>query len=59
VDEAQIRFCKGDVRHNVLIVLGNDGWDCIADFSFGVEDDFEEIMDTVVGPFCDTFMPVS
>jgi hypothetical protein len=41
VDESSIRFRKGIGDHtsrgSVYIVLGNDGWDCIADCSMGDE----------------------
>lgn len=51
VDDATIRFRKGDIQRAVYIVLGNDGWDCICDHSMSdpddVNDDFEKIMDEV------------
>lgn len=51
VDDSTIGFCKEGVRKFVYIVLGNDGYDCIADHSTGGE--FEELMDEVQ-KFCDT-----
>lgn len=56
VDESTIYFKKkagtGDgVTHTVCIVLGNDGYDCIADHSCSnhalAYDDFETVMDAV------------
>ena len=55
VDEAQIRFVKdkswGRMYHNVFIVLGNGGWDCINDHTCSnpsiPEDDFETVMQLV------------
>ena len=37
VDDAAIRFRINGRRYTVLIVLGNDGWDCVADHSVGNE----------------------
>lgn len=45
VDECTIRFARGCVGHRVLIVLGNDGWDCIADNSEGGR--WDDVMDNV------------
>lgn len=45
VEESKVLFMKGHVTKSVLIVLGNDGYDCIADHSLG--GDFEEVMDEV------------
>ena len=51
VDEATIYFAKGTCVRHALIVLGNDGWDCIADHSCSnhalAYDDFETVMDAV------------
>ena len=48
VDESHIIFQKTiddkKIRHAVLIVLGNDGWDAIADYGFSEKDDFGVIM---------------
>lgn len=46
VDDCRIFFKKGLSRHWVLIVLGNDGWDAVADYSYSekVDDGFEGIM---------------
>lgn len=56
VDDCTIVFRKGKIERVALIVLGNGGWDCIADHSMskvGVpEDDFEETMNEVYG-FCE------
>lgn len=35
VDEASIFFKKGEAKGSAYIVLGNDGWDCIADNTIG------------------------
>ena len=52
VDESSIRFKRDDgVRHGVLIVLGNDGWDAIADYGYSETDDFRSIMEEEVDPF--------
>ena len=54
VDEAHIVFKKTDgdktTRCAVFIVLGNSGWDCIADYSYTTE--FLKIMEEEVDPFC-------
>lgn len=61
VDESCIYFRKmlkdkkfgaaTGVTHNATIILGNDGYDCIADHSLSTDtvigDDFEAIMDEV------------
>lgn len=44
------------VKHFATIVLGNDGWDCIADHSCSdperhPTDDFERIMDEEITPY--------
>ena len=54
VDESHIYFRKPIIRegkeigitHHAYIVLGNDGWDAICDYSFGPskDDDFADIM---------------
>lgn len=51
VDEATIAFKKGRMTCFVQIILGNDGWDCIADYSF--TDEFDKIMKEEVDPFSD------
>lgn len=39
LDQASLRFRKqGYKEHGVLIVLGNDGWDAISDWSYGEGD---------------------
>lgn len=61
VDESGIKFKKyvGGVclRRSALIVLGNDGYDAIADYSLSngeiPEDDFDAIMDGPVSAYCD------
>ena len=57
VDEATIGFIKRvapkPIMHRVLIVLGNDGWDAIADYSFSDSDDFGKIMELEIDPYCD------
>lgn len=51
VDESTIFFSKGELIRHAYIVLGNDGYDCIADHSCSnpklEEDDFEKVMDEV------------
>ena len=51
VDESLIRFMKSAMRRSVRIILGNDGYDCIADHSlsdtYQIEDDFEVVMKLV------------
>jgi len=55
VDDATIYFKKGNMLRSAYIVLGNDGWDCIADHSCSQlteddipsGDDFEAVMDEV------------
>ena len=47
LDEARIRFKKSPSgRGSVLIVLGNDGWDCVSDWSYqlGDPDGFDALM---------------
>lgn len=55
VDEARIYFENANgVTHWAFIVLGNSGWDCIADYSYGPEnkpDTFESIMTKFVDPY--------
>lgn len=61
VEEAGIKFKKyvGGVclKRSALIVLGNDGYDAIADYSLSngeiPEDDFDAIMDGPVSAYCD------
>lgn len=56
VDESHIRFVKDGIRRTAFIVLGNDGWDAICDHSCSSPDvpgdDFEQIMSSVVDPYC-------
>lgn len=50
VDEAGIRFQnEAGNRHSAAIVLGNDGYDCIADWGYaeGDPDGFNALMETV------------
>ena len=49
VDESRIYFKKGAQKHIVLIVLGNDGFDAIADYSTSVDDvdGFSAVMNKV------------
>lgn len=51
VDWSAIRFMKPAMRRSVRIILGNDGYDCIADYSLSdkdnAEDDFEAVMKLV------------
>ena len=48
VDESKIYFERRNVRHWVFIVLGNDGWDAIADYSAPENDkSWNDVMDGV------------
>ena len=51
VDESTIYFSKGELIRTAIIILGNDGYDCIADHSCSnhalVYDNFEEVMNEV------------
>ena len=49
VEESKIVFKKGNFWHWVLIVLGNDGYDAIADYTYSnhPEDDFQKTMEVV------------
>lgn len=51
VDESVIYFSKQEMIRAATIILGNDGYDCIADNSCSnpalTDDDFEAIMDEV------------
>lgn len=55
VDESTIHFKKGGVRHGAYIVLGNDGYDAICDYSYSEDedDDFDEIMKKYVDPYAE------
>lgn len=57
VDESSIKFHKEvagkGMTHYVNIVLGNDGWDCISDYSYSEGGEFEKIMLNEVDPYCD------
>lgn len=51
VDVSTIRFFNaGGVSHVVQIVLGNDGWDCIADWSYSEKpgDTFNSVMEQMM-----------
>lgn len=56
VDESTIAFRKPAYAKTpamtcfVSIILGNDGWDCISDYSY--TDEFEAIMRNEVDPYC-------
>ena len=54
VDTSMVYFTNGKAAHVVQIVLGNDGYDCIADYSYSTTDDFEKLMTTKVDPYCDS-----
>ena len=55
VDESNIVFVKDGKRRQVVVVLGN-GADCLADHSDpGEDDEFVQIMDNLVYPYCDQF----
>ena len=65
VDEATVSFvkatdCRGRIRRNVYIVLGNSGWDCVNDhaasYPDNAEDDFEVVM-KLVDTFAEQFEP--
>lgn len=53
VDESCIVFEKNKIPHAVLIVLGNGGYDAIADYIYSPDDDFEKIMKEEVDPYAD------
>jgi hypothetical protein len=62
VDEANIVFRKAIVpfipmRRTVVVVLGNDGYDCLADCSVSnpniPADDFSAVMDGPVADYCE------
>ena len=55
VEYSVIRFEKNKRKHAAVIVLGNSGYDCISDHSFSPSDDFGQIMDEVVYPFCELY----
>ena len=55
VEYSVIRFEKNKRKHAAVIVLGNSGYDCICDHSASDNDDFEQIMDEVVYPFCELY----
>lgn len=45
VDESTIGFKKDGIKHTAYIVLGNDGYDAICDYSHNYEwDEFDSIM---------------
>lgn len=55
VDESTIAFRKQVGKKGVTcfvqIILGNDGWDCISDYTF--TDEFEKIMREEVDPYAE------
>lgn len=61
VDDSRIVFRKvvvplAPMRRSAVIVLGNGGWDCIADHSLSADhkyDDFVKVMDEVIYPYCE------
>jgi hypothetical protein len=55
VDEARIVFHHKaiDKKHTALIVLGNDGYDAIADYGYSDDDDFNSIMENEVDMYVD------
>ena len=58
-DDARIYFKNAaGRRHWAFIVLGNDGYDCICDYSFCADngDDFDTIMQAEIDPYCDSFL---
>ena len=55
VEYSFIRFEKNKRKRAAVIVLGNSGYDCISDHSASDNDDFEQIMDEVVYPFCELY----
>lgn len=57
VDESSITFKKAGFDKGCVaqIVLGNDGYDCIADHSYPSDDhEFVRIMDEKVYPYCES-----
>lgn len=61
VDESAIIFKKTvrgvTLRRTAQIILGNDGYDCIADHSLSTEDEddnFLQVMEQEVEPFCES-----
>ena len=55
VEYAIIKFEKNERVKSAAIVLGNCGYDCISDHSISLSDDFEQIMDEVIAPFCELY----
>ena len=55
VDYAIIKFEKNERIKSAVIVLGNCGYDCISVHSASDNDDFEQIMDEVIAPFCELY----
>jgi len=56
VEESSITFKKSGFDKGCVaqIVLGNDGYDCIADHSYPSEDhEFVRIMEEKIYPYCD------
>jgi len=47
LDIATVRFTRGDDEHWVIFVFGNNGWDCISDYSYDRkgEDEFGPLID--------------
>jgi hypothetical protein len=56
VDESTFSFYNVKLMrtHNVLIVLGNDGNDCICDYGCSNDDDFRTIMESEVDPYSES-----
>lgn len=55
VEECHIVFKRGSATHAVLIVLGNDGYDAIADYGYtdGDSDGFQAIMEGEIQAYQD------
>lgn len=53
LDEAWLYFAKGDglPNHGVLLIFGNDGWDCVSDWTItkGDPDGFDAAMEAFNG----------
>ena len=55
VEYSVIRFEKNKRNHAAVIIIGNSGYDCISDHSGSPSDDFWQIMDEVIAPFCELY----
>lgn len=55
LDECQVRFEKAGRRHSVYLVLGNDGYDVVADYGYSQDDadGFAAIMEGPVAGYAD------